>query len=158
MARSQTPLLLVLLLVFGSAGCDATRELIKAPFEATTALSDGTTQASKELLEPLKEFTSSTTPGAMYNDPMKAKHRFRAFVAYSFSNVQRDIAQGKGEYVTSLAALAGIPEERRPQFFAMLQDRYTAIYSTGTAPIESMHRLTAMAWPEQETQNETSTR
>jgi len=61
----------LLLFLFGAAGCDATRELVKAPFEATTALSNGTTQATNELLEPLKEFTSSTTPGAMYNDPLK---------------------------------------------------------------------------------------
>ena len=138
----------LLLFLFGAAGCDATRELVKAPFEATTALSNGTTQATNELLEPLKEFTSSTTPGAMYNDPLKAKHRFQVFVAYTFNNVQRDIAQGQGEYLTSLATLAGIPQERRPQFFAMLQDRYTTIYSADTAPIESLHRLTTVAWPE----------
>src|SRR5690348_4840428 len=53
----------LLLFLFGAVGCDATRELVKAPFEATTALSNGTTQATNELLEPLKEFTSSTTPG-----------------------------------------------------------------------------------------------
>jgi len=141
--------LLLVLFVLGTAGCDATKELVKAPFEATTALSNGTTQATSELLEPLKEFISSTTPGAMYNDPQKAKHRFRVFVACSFNNVQRDIAQGEGEYVTSLATLAGIPQERRPQFFAMLQERYTTIYSTNTAPVESLHRLTAVAWPEE---------
>lgn len=148
MAPAGKHLSFLLLFLFGATGCDATRELVKAPFEATTALTDGTTQASKELLEPLKEFTSSTTPGALYNDPLKAKHRFRAFIAYTFNNVQRDIAQGEGEYLTSLATLAGIPQERRPQFFAMLQDRYTAIYSTDTAPIESLHRLVAVAWPE----------
>lgn len=150
-------LLVSVLFVLGTAACDATKELIKAPFEATTALSDGTTQASSELLEPLKEFTSSTTPGAMYNDPLKAKHRFQAFIAYAFNNVQRDIAQGQGEYLTSLATLAGIPQERRPLFFAMLQDRYTTIYSTDT-PIESLHRLVAVAWPERGIQNATSTR
>ena len=148
MAPAGKHLSFVLLFLFGAAGCDATRELVKAPFEATTALTDGTTQASKELLQPLKEFTSSTTPGALYNDPLKAKHRFQVFVAYAYNNVQRDIAQGHGEYVTSLATLAGVPEERRRQFIAMLQDRYTTIYSTDTAPIESLHRLGAVAWPE----------
>ena len=140
-------LLLFVLFALGTAGCDATRELVKAPFEATTALSNGTTQATKELLEPLKEFTSSTTPGSMYNDPLKAKRSFQVFIAYTFNNVQRDIAQGQGEYVTLLATLAGIPEER-PTLFAMLQDRYSTIYSADTALIESLHRLTAVAWPE----------
>jgi len=154
----QTRLSLVLLVAVWTVGCDATIELTKAPFDATTALSNGTTQASKELLEPLKEFTSSTTPGAISHDPLKNKYRLQAFVAYSFDSVQRDIAQGKGEYVTSLATLAGIPEERRPQFFAMLQDRYATIYPTDSAPIESLHRLVAVAWPEEGTQTEASTR
>ena len=109
--------LLIRLFALGTAGCDATRELVKAPFEATTALSNGTTQATKELLEPLKEFTSSTTPGSMYNDPLKAKRRFQVFVAYTFNNVQRDIAQGQGEYLTSLATLAGIPRRTTPSIF-----------------------------------------
>lgn len=157
MTLSKERLSFLLLFAFAMVGCDATRELIKAPFEATTALSNGTTQATNEILEPLKEFTSSTTPGAMNNDPLKAKQRLRAFIAYTFNNVQRDIAQGQGEYLTSLATLAGIPLERRPQFFAMLQDRYATIYSTD-APIESFHRLVAVAWPEPGTQNDTVTR
>lgn len=148
MAPAGKHLSFLLLFLFGAAGCDATRELVKAPFEATTALTDGTTQAAKELLQPLKEFTSSTTPGALYNDPLKAKRRFQVFVTSTYNNVQRDIAQGQGEYVASLATLAGIPEERRSQFFAMLQDRYAAIYSTDTAPNESLQRLVAVAWPE----------
>ena len=148
MAPTGKHLSFLLIFLVGAAGCDATRELVKAPFEATTALSNGTTQATNELLEPLKEFTSSTTPGSMYNDPLKAKRRFQVFIAYTFNNVQRDIAQGQGEYLTSLAPLAGTPEERRPQFFAMLQDRYGTIYSADTALIESLQRLTAAAWPE----------
>jgi len=148
MASAGKHLSCLLLFLFGAAGCDVTRELVKAPFEATTELTNGTTQASSELLQPLKEFTSSTTPGALYNDPLKSKHRLQVFIAHTFDNVQRDIAQGEGEYLTSLATLAGIPQERRPLFFAMLQDRYITIYSTDTAPIESLHRLVAVAWPE----------
>lgn len=35
---------MVFCLALGLAGCDATRELVKAPFDATTAVSNGTTQ------------------------------------------------------------------------------------------------------------------
>ena len=38
--------LVILVMLIGSAGCDATRELVKAPFDATTAVSNGTTQAT----------------------------------------------------------------------------------------------------------------
>ncbi len=159
MASTNARLPLLLAFAFSFVGCDATTELIKAPFDATTDLTDGTTQASKDILQPLKEFTSSTTPGSMFGDKsLKAKYRLQAFVAYSFNNVQRDVAQGQGEYLTSLATLAGIPQERRPQFFGLLQDRYSTIYSTDAAPIESMHRLVSMAWPEPESDHSAANR
>jgi hypothetical protein len=52
--------LVFIVMLIGSVGCDATRELVKAPFDATTAVSNGTTQATGELIQPSKEFTSST--------------------------------------------------------------------------------------------------
>lgn len=51
-------------IVLGLSGCDATVELTKAPFDATTHLTNGTTNATSEFTQPLKEFTSSTTPGS----------------------------------------------------------------------------------------------
>ena len=46
-------------------GCmtNATVELTKAPFDATTDLTGGTSGATREFLDPTTEFISSTTPG-----------------------------------------------------------------------------------------------
>ncbi len=129
--------LVIVVMLLGSVGCDATRELVKAPFDATTAVSNGTTQATGELTQPSKEFTSSTTPGSVF----KNEQQLRAFIAHNFNNLQHDIAQGRGEYLTSMAILADIPLDRHRQLFAELQDRYPLLYSHESAPSESLERV-----------------
>ena len=67
------------------SGCitEATVELTKAPFDATTALTDGTSKAVGELLEPTKKFVSSTTPGAAAIDRFtRAREKTELFVGY----------------------------------------------------------------------------
>ena len=39
----------------------------------------------------------------------KARQRLERFVVYAYDSVSNDIAKGNGEYLTSLAVLAGIP-------------------------------------------------
>jgi len=53
---------------------DATVELTKAPFDATTQLTNGTSGATKEFLDPTTEFTSSTTPGALADGRLLSPH------------------------------------------------------------------------------------
>lgn len=129
---------IVLLLGLGlSLGCDATRELVKAPFDATTAVSNGTTQATGELTQPSKEFTSSTTPGSLF----KNEQQLQAFIAHNFNNLQRDVAQGRGEYLTSMATLADIPLDHHGRLFVELQHRYPVLYSYERSPSESLQHL-----------------
>lgn len=135
-------------IALGWSGCDATKELVKAPFDATTAVSDGTTQASSELTQPSKEFTSSTTPGSRVGSDslLRAKQRLQTFTAYNFDNIQHEIAQGRGEYLASLATLAQVPTESHPQFFAQLQGRYSSVFAEAASPADSTRRLVDEAW------------
>ncbi|MGE0469334.1 MAG: DUF3015 family protein [Nitrospira sp.] len=139
---------MVFCLALGLAGCDATRELVKAPFDATTAVSNGTTQGASELTEPTKEFTSSTTPGTRVGDDnlIRAKQRLHKFAASNFDNLQHEIATGRGEYLSSLATLAQIPAEGHPKFFSRLQKRYSTFYIAGPAPEDLTHRLVDAVW------------
>lgn len=129
--------IVLLLGLSASVGCDATRELVKAPFDATTAVSNGTTQATGELTQPSKEFTSSTTPGSLF----KNEQQLRAFIANNFNNLQSDIAQGRGEYLTSLSTLAEIVPDRHRQFFAELQHLYPRLYSQESSPSQSLEHV-----------------
>ncbi|MBL8036620.1 MAG: DUF3015 family protein [Nitrospira sp.] len=135
-------------LLIGQVGCDATKEAVKAPFDATTAVSNGTTQASSEFTQPSKEFTSSTTPGSRVGseDLIRAKQRLHLFAKYNHANLQHEIAQGQGEYLTSLITLAQVPTERHAQVFADLQHKYPLLYPNTDPSAETTERLVETVW------------
>jgi len=137
------------LLVLSGCITDATVELTKAPFDATTALTDGTSRAVGELLEPTKKFLSSTTPGAAAIDRLtRAREKTELFVGYSYEHLRAEIAQGAGEHVASLAILAGIPSDHRPQFPEKLRESYSTIFYDALSTREARLRLVNAAWSE----------
>jgi hypothetical protein len=129
------------------AGCitNATIELTKAPFDATTDLAGGVSGAISEFTEPTREILSSTTPGAWFTDdgPVKAEHKVRAFTVYGFHSLKADIARGGGEYLTSLADLLGIPQPQRPGFYRYMQAQYSKIYTDRLTAAETLNRVLA---------------
>lgn len=135
-------------LALGITACDTTVELVKAPFDATTAVTNGTTQGASELTQPTKEFTSSTTPGSRVGneDLIRAKQRLHTFAAYNFGNLQREIAQGRGEYLASLVTLAQIPQQNHKEVFHLLQQQYTVLYEGDQSPADVSHRLVDVVW------------
>lgn len=133
------------------SGCitEATVELTKAPFDATTALSDGTSKAVGEILEPTRKFLSSTTPGAAAIDRLtRAREKTELFVGFSYEHLRTDIARGSGEHIASLAVLAGIPADYQAQFQESLRDRYTMLFTESLSSREARVRLVDAAWAE----------
>ncbi len=129
------------------SGCDATVELTKAPFDATTHLTDGTSNASSEFLEPTKEFSSSTTPGSDAGiNRAKAKRKLEVFALYTHDNLRTDISRGRGEYLTSLASMAGVPQDRRGWFDRHMQRSYAMLFDDAVAAKESTARIVEAAW------------
>ncbi len=128
-------------------GCDATVELTKAPFDATTAISNGFTQATSELTQPTTEFTSSLTPGVDgMTGPARARKQLEAFTAYSFENVRGDISRGEGEYLVSLATLAGVPNDEHAAFRVHMRDHYASIYNAQGTTRDAWVRVVDQAW------------
>ena len=128
---------------------DATADLTKAPFEATTALTDGTSKAVGELLEPTKKFLSSTTPGADAIDRFtRAREKTELFVGFSYEHLRAEVARGSGEHVASLAVLAGIPAEQQVQFQEHLRESYSALFHESLSSREGRVRLVNAAWAE----------
>lgn len=123
-------------LVIGMVGCDVTTEITKAPFELTSVI-----------VAPTSEFTSSTTPGEKAMTGLaKARQQLETFAAYSYDDVRADIARGDGEYLVSLATLAGVPAPSRPAFQADMQRRYAVMYAPNTSMKESWGRVVHAAW------------
>jgi hypothetical protein len=135
-----------LLLVTSACMTNATLELSKAPFDATTQLANGTTAASSEFTQPLREFTSSTTPGATSAVPALAKKRLQAFTAHSYDNLRFDISRGHGEYLISLATLAGVPSVQFPEFQSLMQDSYSTMFDEGLPTADSTRQIVDIAW------------
>ena len=132
-----------------ASGCitDATTELTKAPFDATSQLTNGTTAALSEFTDPLTDFTSSTTPGAEGGIvPSRAKKRLQIFTASSYENLRADISRGHGEYLVSLATLAGVPSGQVRQFQTSMQDSYSTMFEEEIPLPESTLQIVEIAW------------
>lgn len=134
-------------MLFFLCACDATVELTKAPFDATSDLTDGISNASSEFLQPTKELSSSTTPGSVADaNRAKAKRKLEVFALYTHDNLRTDISRGQGEYLASLASIAGVPGEQRGEFGAHMRDSYARFFDSAIAAKESTARIVEAAW------------
>ena len=74
---------------------------------------------------------SSGTSGCTNDGQVMADQKTTMFALLNFENLTQEMAQGKGEHLASLASLMGIPDEQHPAFFALTQERYTALVQDG---------------------------
>jgi hypothetical protein len=135
--------------LFTSYGCvtNATTELLEAPFVATTDITNGTTAAAADITRAVTDFTSSTTPGAGgAQNPVRAKKRLQVFTASSYDNLRSDISRGYGEYLVSLATLAGVPSAQFPEFQSLMQDSYSTMFDDVVPAAESTRQIVDIAW------------
>ena len=119
-----------------------------APFKATTALTNGTTEAINDILDPLTKFTSSTTPGEFADHHIRARQKTEVFASYSYENLRADMARGSGEYLVSLATFAGIPSGRQTEFQGQMRDAYSTMFNETVPFRESTVRIVEAAWSE----------
>jgi hypothetical protein len=56
--------------------------------------------------------------------------KLNEFVAENMDNLARDIARGNGEYLNTLAILAGVPESEHAVFYRQLQSNFSSIYTS----------------------------
>ena len=125
-----------------------TIDVTRAPFHASSELTNGTSRAVGDLTEPTKDFTSSTSPGSWFTGDgiIKAEHKVRAFAVFNYDNLKQDIAHGHGEYLASFATLLSVPADRHAEFFRYAQQSYPVVFANEIAPLDSVdlmvHELT----------------
>ena len=145
--HGRTLLCIGIALMTSACVTNATTELTEAPFVATSDLTNGTTNAVADLTGAISDFTSSTTPGAAGSqNPAWAKKRLQAFTRASYENLRFDISRGHGEYLVSLATLAGIPSLQFPQFQSLMQDSYSTMFDDVLPAQESTRQIVEIAW------------
>jgi hypothetical protein len=70
---------------------------------------------------------------------VEQKEKINLFAGVAFENLRQDVAQGKGQYLTSLAVLMNIPPSRHDEFAAFLQSRYSILFTSDLAEDHSAH-------------------
>ncbi|HYA02668.1 MAG TPA: DUF3015 domain-containing protein [Syntrophobacteria bacterium] len=77
--------------------------------------------------------TFGITSGTSECDQFKtvwASERLNIFVADNMDGLAKDIAQGSGEYLNTLAVLLEVPEGQRVDFYSRLQSNFSQIYTS----------------------------
>jgi len=90
---------------------------------------------------------TSGTSGCTESGTMAQNREAEVYADVNFKNIQREMAAGNGEYLSTFASLLGVKEVNRPALFQMLQKDYAAIFPTaGTdavAMLEAVSRKLA---------------
>jgi len=92
---------------------------------------------------PSQPFAISTGISGCTNNGMIVKEQQTTmFASLNFENLSREMAQGHGEHLASLAILMGIPSERQSEFFSLAQAQYLSLIQDGETSPKDM--LTAL--------------
>ena len=105
--------------------------LVGALVLASVGLVISACNTSKATVDTFAKFTSSTSPGEMFDADgyVKQSQKARLFAAVAFENLEQDIARGNGEYLTSLATLLKIPAGKQDEFRAHSQSNYSLLFA-----------------------------
>ncbi len=99
----------------------------------------------KQITDTTSNVTGTTSGHAWWNEDglLLPEHKAIAFAQYNEANLEQDLARGQGEYVTSLAALLGVPSDQQPAFHAKAQGAFDTL---ATPDHEAqIHRLRTLA-------------
>ena len=99
----------------------------------------------KQTTDTTSNVTGTTSGHAWWNEDglLLPEHKAIAFAKYNEANLEQDLARGQGEYVTSLAALLGVPNDQQSTFHAKAQ----RAFDTLTTPDHEaqIHQLRTLA-------------
>jgi len=86
---------------------------------------------------------SSGTSGCV-NDGVIMKNKHMNLASRAFESLAEEMAQGQGEHLASLAALLGVPADAQPEFFALIQEKYSILVgSDDTTAVTMLQALQA---------------
>jgi hypothetical protein len=87
-------------------------------------------------------FGISTGTSGCTNDGVIMKNTHINMASRAFESLAEELAQERGEHLASLATLLGVPEEAQPEFFALVQEKYTLL--VGSDDTTAMTMLQAL--------------
>ena len=86
---------------------------------------------TKATIDTTVNFFSSTTPNSLFTEDglVKQDQKINLFAGVAYENLRQEAAVGGGQYVTSLAALYGVPEAKQGAFGRVLQERHSELFA-----------------------------
>jgi hypothetical protein len=112
--------------------------LIMSSCAVTTKSSEGTTETFHNTTDASSELTSSTSPRA---EESARDLKIKAFAAATIQRLQEDMARGGGEHLASFAYLLGIGTSHRPEFYALIREKYPVLFRNPVTPEQLVARL-----------------
>lgn len=87
---------------------------------------------TKATIDTTVNFFSSTTPNELFTEDglVKQDQKINLFAGVAYENLRQEAAAGSGQYVTSLAALYGVPAAKHGEFGKVLQQRHAELFAT----------------------------
>jgi DUF3015 family protein len=88
-----------------------------------------------ETTDTTSNITGTTSGRTWWNEDglLHPGYKAIAFATYNQTNLEQDIAQGRGEYLTSLGTLLGVPADAQPSFQAAAQEGFGTLLTSDQA-------------------------
>ena len=85
------------------------------------------------------DFTSSSSGGSSSQEKKaRNEEKIRDFTTVNFERLKEDMATGRGEHLTSLATLLGVPPDSHEQFFTFTQEKFAEVVRSERVTPEEM--------------------
>jgi hypothetical protein len=101
------------------------REILPIVFGALIIANSGCTLKAtlNETTDTTSNITGTTSGRTWWNEDglLNPEHKAIAFATFNQANLEQQIAQGNGEYVSSLGTLLGLAPDRQAAFLAAAQ-------------------------------------
>jgi hypothetical protein len=110
---------------------DITRRVLTACAVIVIGLNLAACNTTKATIDTTVNFFSSTTPNSLFTEDglVKQDQKINLFAGVAYDNLRQEAAAGSGQYVTSLAALYGVPAAKHADFGKVMQQRHAELFA-----------------------------
>ncbi len=107
------------------------RRILTASAVIVFGLNLAACNTTKATIDTTVNFFSSTTPNSLFTEDglVKQDQKINLFAGVAYENLRQEAAVGGGQYVTSLAALYGVPAAKQADFGRVLQQRHAELFA-----------------------------
>ena len=118
--------------------------IMKTLLNATLIAALGLSMGACTIVTDPSSGSSASSGGSSSAGFMNRQQQITEFAKANLERLKQDMAAGQGEYLASLATLLDIEPQRQPEFFALTQGKFTALFphqqTTATEMLAALDR------------------